>query len=404
MAHGFELGEVRGWEDASVRKDQTPTATRRGTLLGAAAAGLAGTLPAGALAAETTARGGSTMAADLTGGLDVSREYVFAEPPKTEGMRDAVNFWIWDDRGEVGFPRAAVEAAAPEWANHDINLNLTFADGRILRNWTKGPAHPVIGPGGKPTLFGAGPMAFECVEPFRRYRTTYKGDAVDTTFPALFKGPADTRRTPLEYEIEFEAAVPPWVQGAMSADAQEKMAKGVEGEFMGGERLEQLCRAKGWVRVDGGETKSFTGGALRVRRQGVRRFEGFWGHCWQSALFPSGKGFGYIAYPPRPDGSPSYNEGYLFLGEGELIPARVVEAPWLTRLEYKGQDLSMVFESRLGRTRIEGELVMAAPTVAPDPKSFPPLLQSIGKFSWDGETAYGMTERSNLAERITNLA
>jgi hypothetical protein len=27
-------------------------------------------------------------------------------------------------------------------------------------------------------------------------------------------------------------------------------------------------------------------------------------------------------------------------------------------------------------------------------------LQSIGRFTWDGETAYGMTERSNLAERI----
>jgi hypothetical protein len=33
---------------------------------------------------------------------------------------------------------------------------------------------------------------------------------------------------------------------------------------------------------------------------------------WQSALFPSGRGFGDLAYPPRPDGSPSYNEGYLF--------------------------------------------------------------------------------------------
>ena len=29
----------------------------------------------------------------------------------------------------------------------------------------------------------------------------------------------------------------------------------------------------------------------------------------------SGKAFGYIAYPPRPDGSPSYAECYLFDGE-----------------------------------------------------------------------------------------
>ena len=75
---------------------------------------------------------------------------------------------------------------------------------------------------------------------------------------------------------------------------------------------------------------TFTGTGLRIRRQGVRKLEGFWGHCWQSALFPSGRAFGYIAYPPRPDGEPTYNEGYIFSGDGELVPARVVEAPWLT--------------------------------------------------------------------------
>ena len=63
----------------------------------------------------------------------------------------------------------------------------------------------------------------------------------------------------------------------------------------------------------------------------MRKLAGFWGHCWQSALFPSGRAFGYIAYPPRPDGQPTFNEGYLFDGDGGLIPARVVEAPWLTQ-------------------------------------------------------------------------
>lgn len=344
------------------------------------------------------------MAVDLTGGLDVAREYVFAEPPKTEGMRDAVNMWVWDDRGEIGFPRIAAEAVTPDWSTHEMNMNLTFGDGRILRNWESGPAHPVIGPKGLPTLFGAGPIEFECVEPFRRYRATFKGTATDTTFQALLRGPADTRRANLEFEIDCETAAPPWVQGTMSTEAKSMMSSSVEGEFMGGDRLEQLMRVKGRVKVDGVE-KTFTGGGLRIRRQGVRKFAGFWGHCWQSSLFPSGRGFGYIAYPPRPDGSPSYNEGYIFTGEGELIPARVVEAPWLTQFDFKGQDLSMVLESKLGRTRIDGELVMAAPTMplTGNPNSIPPLLQSIGKFKWDGETAYGMTERSNLASRIKGL-
>jgi len=341
---------------------------------------------------------------DLTGGLDVAAEYVFAAAPEVAGMRDAVNMWFWDDRGRFGFPRVAVEAVAPQWDTHEMQMTLAFAEGRILRNWESGPAHPTRGPGGLPTLFGAGPMEFEMVGPFRRYRTTFKGTAIDTTFEALLKGMTDTRRVDLEYEVECDTAIPPWVQGTMSDDARRLMSSSVEGEFMGGDRLEQLMRVQGRVKVDGLE-RTFTGGGLRVRRQGVRKFAGFWGHCWQSALFPSGRGFGYIAYPPRPDGVPTYNEGYLFLGEGEIIPARVVEAPWLTQLDFQGQDLSLTLESKLGRTRITGELVMAAPLlpINGSPVSIPPLLQSIARFRWEGETAYGMTERSNLAERIKGL-
>ena len=96
---------------------------------------------------------------------------------------------------------------------------------------------------------------------------------------------------------------------------------------------------------------SFTGSGLRIRRQGVRHLTEFRGHCWQSALFPSGRAFGYIAYPPREDGRPTFNEGYVFDGDGDLVPARVLEAPWLTRLQALGQDVSLVLETEnSGRT------------------------------------------------------
>lgn len=49
---------------------------------------------------------------------------------------------------------------------------------------------------------------------------------------------------------------------------------------MGGSRYEQLFRARGSVKV-GDDERSFTGTGLRIRRQGVRRLAGFWGHAWQ---------------------------------------------------------------------------------------------------------------------------
>jgi hypothetical protein len=144
----------------------------------------------------------------------------------------------------------------------------------------------------------------------------------------------------------------------------------------------------------------------------VRRLEGFWGHCWQSALFGSGRAFGYISYPPRPDGQPTFNEGYVFYGDGDLIPARVVEAPWLTKLQPLGEDVSVVMETSEGNVRIEGETVVSThdithPSEIPAgqlPKlanwTFPALQQAGVRYRWDGEETYGMLERSTPMDKI----
>jgi hypothetical protein len=159
------------------------------------------------------------------------------------------------------------------------------------------------------------------------------------------------------------------VQGALQADARSALKTSIEGDLMGGPRYEQLFRANGSVRVDGREY-DFTGSGLRIRRQGVRRLEGFCGHCWQSALFGSGRAFGYIAYPPGPDGAPTFNEGYIFDGGGELISARVVEAPWLTRPQPLGEDVSVVLETDNGTVHIEGETVFSTHDIT-DPSEIP---------------------------------
>ena len=80
-------------------------------------------------------------------------------------------------------------------------------------------------------------------------------------------------------------------------------------------------------------------------------------------MFPSGRGFGYIVYPDRDDGLPTYNEGYLFDGDGELIPAWVVDAPWLRRLQPRGEDVSVVLETAKGTTRIQAETVVSTISV-----------------------------------------
>ena len=324
-------------------------------------------------------------------------------------MRDAVNMWLWDDSGWIGIPRVAVEAIAPDWDSHTIQSTVVLEDGRVLRKNDPGAAHSPFGPEGKPTILGAGPLSFACVEPYRRYVARYDGPVNVTSFDTLLHRRPPTGTATLAYEIECETVAPPWVQGSMSDDAARMMSGTTEADFMGGERLEQLLRAHGTVTVDG-VPRAFSGGGLRIKRQGVRKVAGFWGHCWQSAVFPSGRAFGYIAYPPRPDGSPSYNEGYVFLGGGALVPARATRAPYLTSMRFKDEEVGLELETRDGTIRIGARTMMSIPSLstgAPqkmvDGVNFPPLLQSIVRYEWDGEIGYGMMERSNPAEKITGI-
>jgi hypothetical protein len=208
---------------------------------------------------------------------------------------------------------------------------------------------------------------------------------------------------PVELDFDIKPAVPPWEGGTLLEEAGHVLATQEEGDLMGGPRFEQLFRATGSLRV-GDEEYNLDGGGLRIRRQGVRRLATFRGHAWQSAIFPSGRAFGHCIYPPRTDGKPTFNEGYLFEGDGSLIPARVVQAPWLRTLQPRGQDVSVVLETDKGTTTINGETIISTFHVigGDDGKGGGfNLQQCIARYTWDGETANGMLERSSPSELVT---
>jgi hypothetical protein len=352
------------------------------------------------------------VAVDLTGGIDPVREQMFAERPDNPEMRDSVSFWVSDDRGEVGLPRVGIEAVAANWQAHGYQVNVAFPDGRVLRVRADGPSWPAEDADGRPTVIGAGGLGFRCVEPFRTWTMTYDGAAVHTSSFDLADGKKDGPLVDVRFEVEATMAVPPWVQGTLVREAGAQLETSIEGDLMGGSRYEQLFRAAGRVTV-AGEEHELTGTGLRIRRQGVRRLAGFWGHCWQSALFPSGKAFGCMAYPPRDDGEPTFNEGFVYDGTGDLVAARLVDAPWLTKLQPLDEAVSLGLETENGTVRIEGTTVVSTFDITHNDTSFsveamkrempdfPALSQSGARYRWDGEETYGMIERSYPLHKIS---
>jgi hypothetical protein len=352
------------------------------------------------------------MAFDLTGGIDPSRELLFAERPADPEMRDSVSMWVFDDQGKLGLTRIGIEAVAEHWEEHGLQVNVALDDGRVFRLRSDGKARPSLDQSGQSTVLGAGPLGFRCVEPFQHWTMTFRGEAVQTSTFDLVQGTSAGPLVDVEFSVETTMAVPPCPQGSLLPEAR-SLLEGGESDLMGGPRYEQLFRATGAVRTPDGE-HTFTGSGLRIRRQGVRHLTEFRGHCWQSALFPSGRAFGYIAYPPRENGQPTFNEGYIFDGAGDLVPARVVEAPWLTTLEALGQEVSLVLKTDGGMVRIEGETVVSTFDIHHNDKTraiealskeipdFPPLQQAGVRYRWDGEESYGMLERSYPLAKVVN--
>lgn len=348
-----------------------------------------------------------------TGGLEAEIDYMLPARPDDPEMRESASIWLFEEGGRFGFPRIGIEAQGAVWDRHRFDANFAFADGRVLRESARAPTLSPTGPDGRPSILGANGLQFRCVEPFRRWRVSYDGAAYDGRVEeqirkefAVYadgdrnKGLEGRRRASLAFDVELTMVTPAWAADYRPArlagfSEQEKVDAGLMGF---GWRIEHLFRGQGVLRLDG-ETHDFKAIGSRIHRQSVRPMGEFRGHCWQSAVFPDGRAFGYIAYPPRADGS-TYNEGYVYQG-GRMYPARATRIPFLRNIMPRGDDVSLELESELGVTRIEGVTELCTFHIGNPGVNSMNNQQSGVRYSWDGMTAYGMIERSSPADLTT---
>lgn len=340
----------------------------------------------------------------MTNGLTPEHDLFFPDKPEDPDMRESTSLWLFEENGAFGIPRIGIEAEASSWDDRIYQANFALGGGRILDGAGRGPAPSPLGPDGRPTVLGAGPLSFRCIEPFRRWAMSFDGSAVDGTVAQQIAKTLDReKRIPVRLDVDMEMVTPAWVQD----NSPEKVARMSEAEraeatSMGiGWRLEHTLRGEGRLTVDG-ETREFRLVGSRIKRQSVRPLTSFRGHCWQSAVFPDGRAFGYITYPPAGDGSEPYNEGYVFQ-DGKMHPARATRIPWLRRLAEEGDDVSLELESDLGVTRIEGRSTLSTFRIMDRSDGLPidfNLHQGGARYGWDGMTSYGMIERSCTGDQL----
>jgi hypothetical protein len=342
-------------------------------------------------------------AAEFASDLDPKLDLMDPDYPRDDpNYRESVSMWIFDDENRVQLPRFLLDDIPGDPEHRSLFLNIAFPDGRAVVQAGRGPRQGMFDAQGRPTIYGGGGLTFQVIEPWVRWKATYKGVMIDTLAEHLIHGRNDGRGVDVELAVEMTSAAPPWLPGTMGADAEKLMKEPTtESLFMGrGFRYEQLVRAEGLCRI-GDRDFPISGRGLRIHRRSSRNVEGFWGHIWQSALFPSGRGFGYVGFPPPPAGGASYMEGYFFNGR-KMLPARFRHVPWLTTAKPFGQDAGFELETEEGILRIHGETVATTfkSNFGEDHGSTWPdtllLQQGCARYQLGGEEAFGMIERSNF--------
>lgn len=336
------------------------------------------------------------------GGLAPHYDYVLKERPEDPEMRESASIWLFEENGAFAFPRVGLEAIGKAWERHRYDANFAFQDGRALYELQMhGETHSPIDENGEPAVLGAGGLRFHCIEPYRKWRVAYEGNPADTTSLSMMSKAVDwEKRTPVRFDVELTMVTPCWVQDT-TPEKLETMSERERNDArsMGlGYRMEHLFRGEGTLEIDG-QTREFNAIGSRIHRQSVRPLDAFRGHCWQSAVFPDGRAFGFIAYPPAEDGS-TYNDGYIYQ-DGRMHPARARKIPFLNKLEPSGQDVSLELESELGTTVIRGTNTLNTFKLYDEGELAGFALNQGGaKYEWDGQSAYGMIERSTWLNQV----
>lgn len=341
---------------------------------------------------------------ELSSGLAPELDQVLPGQPEHPEMRESVSIWLFEENGEFAFPRGGIEAESQSWDNRLLQANFAFSDGRVMSGAARGAAPSALDEYGQPTIIGAGPLSFRCIEPFRRWSMRFDGPVRDGHTSEQIDGSFKTKtaQTTVKLEADMTMVTPAWVQQISTDTSSMTAEQAANAQAMGlGYRVEHHFRAQGTLEVDG-RKRRFNATGTRIHRQSIRRLDGFFGHCWLSAVFPDGRAFGCLAYPPREGQTEySYNDAVVYQ-DGQLFPARIVKAPFLRRIVFEGDDVSVELISKLGRTVIEGVTTLSTFRIGNPDIGGLNLQQGGARYTWDGQSAYGMVERSSH-ESLTTI-
>jgi hypothetical protein len=333
---------------------------------------------------------------DLSSGLAPATEYATAIEPTEAFWSENLLFAGYDPRADIGF-WLHLGTVPNEWTMWEDRVILRLpGDQGVLSMWAYHRTAPDRKPAGSN-------LAFQCVEPFKRWRVTFDGFAQHIPNEDMAAGLApDGPRKRLMIDLDVTCVTPVW-----DAQASAKSAAGkgdMASQSWAKEHYEQMWRATGVVRVDDQDI-AFDGTGWRDHSRGPRggaTADPWGGHVILGCLFPSGRAVILSRYW-RPDGVINLEGGCVIDPDGTFHHARFDEGPRLTSLDLAGERLPVAFAWPGGKASLTMRTDNAIWTsmqkrlaIGKD-LSGPGLMYvlNFGPMEWDGEVGYVYIERSD---------
>lgn len=336
---------------------------------------------------------------DLSSGLTKQREKTSAGPLKQPFWSENLLFALYDPNCDIGL-WLHLGTVPSDWQLWEDRVLMMLPGEQGVGSMCGYHRTP------EPMRPSASCLAFHCVEPYRRWRITFDGFFQPTSNAEMAEGRARVgRQRRLRIDLEAECATAVW-DAHQAALATGNASAG--SPVFAKEHYEQLVRASG--RITLGETEyAFEGTGWRNHSCGPRGGGSgapWGGHVVQTCLFPSGRGLGLSRYW-MPNGKVSLESAYVVDQRGALHHAEIVETARLTRLALAGEKLPIVLSCEGGRVRLTAETrrslwaSMAHDLAVGIDLSGPGLIYALnfGSVTWDGETGWLYSERSDMLNR-----
>jgi hypothetical protein len=335
---------------------------------------------------------------DFSCGLDLQRESTLAKAPDLFRYAENFMFAIYDPRVDVGM-WLHLGTCPDDFGIWEDQVLITLpGDQGLLWMYSYHRTPPASRPAGSS-------LSFRVIEPFQRGQLRFDGVGVRTPYAEMMSNRVrDGHKELFSFEIDIDAVAPAWDNHASAAGGKDR--GDMKAQAWASEHYQQLYRARGVLKLQDRTLEIDTTG-VRDHSRGQRGHapDKFGGHNLWTATFPSGNAFG-MQRMWLPDGSVTLNVAFVYI-DGEFHHADVLDAPhYLQRIQLGGEPLSLQLRSPRGDHHLRGETVKTIFTTfdrpwgfwfGADPEAeFGFFAPGFSRWEWNGEVAYGLTERSGL--------